>query len=76
MNGIENSYNILVTKPEGKRPAGRHRKSNILIDLKEKWRKGVRGNHLPEDRILRWVHGKELLGSMKEWEFLDQLSDY
>jgi hypothetical protein len=69
MNGIEHSYEILVIKPEGKRPTGRPRKDSIVMDLKEKWCKGVIGNHLPQDRVLWWVYGQELFGSMKDWEF-------
>jgi hypothetical protein len=75
-NGIGNSYKILVRKPEGKRPTGRHRKPNIAMDLKGKWCKGVSGNHQPQDRVLWWVHGKEIFGSMKDCEFFDQLSEY
>jgi hypothetical protein len=38
MGEIRNAYNILVGKPEGKRPLGRHRRSweyNIRMDLRE-----------------------------------------
>jgi hypothetical protein len=66
----------LARKPEGKRPTGRPRKDNIVMDLKEKWCKGVSGNHLPQDRVLWWVYGQKLFGSMKDREFFDQLSDY
>jgi hypothetical protein len=39
-----NAYRILVGKPEGKRPLGRHRrrwKNNIKIDLKEREHRAV-----------------------------------
>lgn len=40
-NGIGNTYKTLVRTPEEKRPTGRHGKSNIAMDLKEKWCRGV-----------------------------------
>jgi hypothetical protein len=44
MGEIRNAYNILVGKPEGKRPLVRIRrrwKNNIINDLREIWWKGV-----------------------------------
>jgi hypothetical protein len=44
MGEIRNAYNILVGKPEGKRPHGRPRhrwKDNIRMDLREIWWEGV-----------------------------------
>jgi hypothetical protein len=32
---VRGAYNILVGKPEGRRPLGRPRKDNIKIDLRE-----------------------------------------
>jgi hypothetical protein len=49
MGGMRNSYNILVRKPEGKRPLGRIRctwKDNIIIDHKEIVWEGVEWIHL------------------------------
>lgn len=68
-NGIGNTYKILVRLPGEKRPTGRHDKSNIVMDLKEKWCRGVSGIHLPQGRVLWWVYGKEIFGSMKDWKF-------
>jgi hypothetical protein len=44
MGKIRNAYNILVGKPEGKRPLGRPRRrwrDNIVMDLKEMWWESV-----------------------------------
>jgi hypothetical protein len=42
MGQMRNAYKVLVGKPEGKRPLGRHRhkwKDNIVIDLRgTKWK--------------------------------------
>jgi hypothetical protein len=40
MGELRNSYNILVGKPEGNRPLGRHRRrceDNIRMDLRKIW---------------------------------------
>jgi hypothetical protein len=40
MGKMRNAYNILVGKPEGQRPLGRHRciwEDNIRMDLREIW---------------------------------------
>jgi hypothetical protein len=53
MGEMKNAYNILVEKPEGKRPLGRHRRRweyNIKIYLgKIRW-EGVDWIHLAQDR--------------------------
>jgi hypothetical protein len=51
-------YSILVGKPEGKRPLGRHRhrwKDNIRMDFKEIWWECVDLMHLVRDRDQWWV---------------------
>lgn len=75
-NGIGNTHKILVRTPEDRRPTGGHGKSNIVMDLKEKWCSGVSGCHLPQGRVLWWLYGKQIFGSMKDWEFSDQVGDY
>jgi hypothetical protein len=50
---VRNAYKILVGKPEGKRPLGRHRlrwEDNIRMDLRQIAWKGVDWMHLAEDR--------------------------
>jgi hypothetical protein len=51
---MRNGYNILVGKPEGKRPLGRPRSrledNNNKMDLKEIWWEGVDWMHLVQDR--------------------------
>jgi hypothetical protein len=50
---MRNAYKILVGKPEGKRPLGRHRhrwEDNIRMDLKEIRCEGVEQPHLSQDR--------------------------
>jgi len=49
-------YRVLVGKPEGKRPLGRHRRGwedNIKTDLKEMGWEGMDGIDLAQDRG-RW----------------------
>jgi hypothetical protein len=51
---VENRYNMLVGKPEGKRPLGRPRcrwKDNIRIDIKEIVWEDVYCIHLAQDRV-------------------------
>jgi len=53
MGGLRTGYNILVEKPEGKRPLGRPRfrwEDNIRIDLREIGWYGVDWMHLTQDR--------------------------
>jgi hypothetical protein len=53
MGEIRHAYKILVGKPEGKRPLGRHRrrwKDNIKLDLMEILLEGVEWIHLAQDR--------------------------
>jgi hypothetical protein len=50
---MKNAYKILVGKPEGKRPLGRHRRrweDNIRMDVKETGWEGVDWIHLAKDR--------------------------
>jgi len=53
MGDMINAYNILVGKPEGERPLGRHRhkwEDNIRKDLREIGWEGVVWMHLTQDR--------------------------
>jgi hypothetical protein len=53
MGEMRNAYNILVGKPEGKRPRGRPRhreEDNIRMDLKEIVWEGLDWMHLAQDR--------------------------
>jgi hypothetical protein len=50
---MRNPYNVLVRKPEGKRPFGRPRhrwEINIRTDLRETVWEGVDWMHLTQDR--------------------------
>jgi hypothetical protein len=56
MGEMRNAYNIMVGKPEGKRPLGRHRhkwEDNIRTDLREIGCEGVDWIHLTRDRDQR-----------------------
>jgi hypothetical protein len=56
MGEVRGAYNILVGRPEGKRPLGRHRcrwEDNIKIDLRETRFGDVDWIHLAQDRV-RW----------------------
>jgi hypothetical protein len=79
---MRNSYEILVEKPEGKRPSGtfRHRwKDTMKMDLRGMGCEGAEWIYI---RIrIRLVassrqHGNESSGSIKRREFLDQLIEY
>jgi hypothetical protein len=53
MGEVRGAYNILVGKPEGRRPLGRPRRrweDNILMDLREIWFGDVDWIHLAQDR--------------------------
>jgi hypothetical protein len=53
MGDMRNAYEILVGKPEGKRPLGRPRRGwedNIAMDLKETGWEGDERMHLAQDR--------------------------
>jgi hypothetical protein len=53
-----NAYNILMGKPEGKRPLGRHRctwEDNIKMDLRERGCGGMDWINLAEDRDSGWL---------------------
>jgi hypothetical protein len=72
-------YRVLVWKPEGKRPLGRHRRSwedNIRIDLKELGCGGLDWIELAQDRD-RWralvTAVMNLWGAIKCGELLDSL---
>jgi hypothetical protein len=64
-----NAYQVLVGKPEGKRPLGRPRcrcEDNIKVGLKAKGWGGVDWIHLVQDR----EYGNEPTGFIKCWEIL------
>jgi hypothetical protein len=53
-----NAYNILVAKPEGKRPLGRPRlrwEDNITMDLREVGCEGVNRMHLAQEKDQWWA---------------------
>jgi hypothetical protein len=53
MGEMRNEYKILVGKPEGKRPLGRHIprwEDNIRMDLRNTAWEGVNRIHLAQDR--------------------------
>ena len=69
-------YNVLVGKPEGKRPLGRPRlrlDDNIKMDLQEAGRGCGDWMDLAQDRDRwrRFEYVNELWGSIKCGEFLD-----
>ena len=73
---MRGSYWVLVRKPTGKRPLGRHRRKwevNIKMDLKEMECGGKDWIHLAQNTQLTGTCecGKETLGSIKGGEFLD-----
>jgi hypothetical protein len=80
MGEMRNAYNILVGKPEGKRPLGRPRhrwESNIKMDLIETEFGGVDWINLAQNRDWWWgscEHGNEPWDSINEREFLDWLN--
>jgi hypothetical protein len=56
MGEVRAAYNILVGRPEGRRPLGRHRRrweDNIKMDLREIGFGDVNWIHLAQDRD-RW----------------------
>jgi hypothetical protein len=56
MGEVRSAYNILVGRPEGRRPLGRPRRrweDNIKIDFREIWFGDVDWIHLSQDRD-RW----------------------
>jgi hypothetical protein len=58
MREMRNAYNILVGRPEGKRPPGRPRlrwEDKIRMDLREIGWEGVGWIHLPQDRDQWWA---------------------
>jgi hypothetical protein len=57
MGEMTNAYNILVGKPEGKRPLGRYRRGweDNIMDLKVTGWEGVDWIHLAHDRDQWWT---------------------
>jgi hypothetical protein len=55
MGEVRGAYNILVGRPEGRRPLGRPRRrwENIMMDLRELWFGDVDWIHLAQDRDRR-----------------------
>jgi hypothetical protein len=77
MGEVRGAYNILVGKPEGRRPLGRPRhrwENNIKMNLREIGFGDVDWIHLAQDRV-RWralcEHSYEPSGSILCGEFLD-----
>jgi hypothetical protein len=77
MGEVRGAYNILVGRPEGRRPLGRsrcRREDIIKLDLGKIEFRDVDWIHLAQDRD-RWralcEHGDEPSGSIKCGEFLD-----
>jgi hypothetical protein len=67
-------YNILVGKPEGKRPLGKpsRRWEDIRMDLREIVWKSMIWLHLTQDPVAgSCEHGNKPSGSIKGGEFLD-----
>jgi hypothetical protein len=75
---VRNAYNILVGKPEGKRPLGIPRQDdNIRRDSREMGCEGVDWIHLLQERAAAGPceHSKEPFGSIKGGKCLDYLGD-
>jgi hypothetical protein len=77
MGEVRGAYNILVGRPEGRRPLGRLRRrweDNIKMDVREIGFGDVDWIHLAQDRG-RWrascEHGDEPSGSIKCGKFFD-----
>jgi hypothetical protein len=76
MGEVRGAYNILVGRPEGRRPLGRPRrrwKDNIKMNLREIGFGDVDWIYLAQDRDMAGSceHGNEPSGSIKCGEFLD-----
>jgi hypothetical protein len=76
MGEVRSAYNILVGRPEGRRPLGRpgRRWENIKMDLREIGFGDVDWIHWAQDRgqvAGSCEHGNEPSGSIKCGEFLD-----
>jgi hypothetical protein len=70
---VRGAYNILVGRPEGRRPLGRPRhrwEDNIKMDLREIGFGDMDWIHWAQDRD-SCEHGNEPSGSLKCGEFLD-----
>jgi hypothetical protein len=68
MGEMKNEYNILVGKPEGKRPRRRRSEDNIKMDLSETGFGGVDWIKLAQDGD-RYELSYEFSGCVKGWEF-------
>jgi hypothetical protein len=80
MGEMRNACSILVGKPEGKRPLGRHRlgwEGNVRMDIGDIGWEGVNWIHLAQDGPVAGPceHGNEPSGSVEVREFLDGLND-
>jgi hypothetical protein len=78
--GQQNANKILVWKPEGKRPLerlSRRWQDAIKTDLKEIGCEDVDCSSGSGQSVVAGSceHGNERSGFIKDWEFLDQLSD-
>jgi hypothetical protein len=75
MGEVRGAYNILVWRPEGRRPLRRPMRrweDNIKMDLREIGFWGADCIHWAQDRDRgSWEHGNEPSGSIKCGEFLD-----
>jgi hypothetical protein len=74
MGEVRGAYNILVGRPEGRRPLGGPRRrwdDNIKMDLREIGFGDVDWIHLAQDRASYCEHGDKPSGSIKCGEFLD-----
>jgi hypothetical protein len=73
MGEVRGAYNVLVGRPEGRRPLGRPRRrweDNMKMDLRGIGFGDVDWIHLAQDRG-SCEHGNETSGSIKFGEFLD-----
>jgi hypothetical protein len=73
IGNMGNAYNLLVGKPEGKRPLGRPKSmldDNIKSDLRETGWEGVDSMRLVQDRD-ECQHSNEPSGAIKGGELLE-----
>jgi hypothetical protein len=74
MEEIRKVYEILVGKPEGRRPLRRPRhrwEDNIKIYLRKIGFGGMDWIHLAQDRVGSFGHGDKPLDFIKRGEFID-----
>jgi hypothetical protein len=79
--GEMNAYNILIGKPEGKIPLGRHRRrweDNIRMDVRETgWEFGDRFMWIRTELVADCSeHDNKLSGSTKGGKFLEKMIDF